>query len=203
MSAIKEEYDLIVIGAGPAGLTAAIEALNLGKHVLVLESDNQVGGISRTVVQDGYRFDLGGHRFFTKVKRVKEFWENVLEPRDFLTRPRKSRIFYNDKFYDYPLKPLNALFNLGIIESIRCILSYVWARINPPKNQENFEGWVAARFGWRLYRIFLRHTPKKFGEYLQPLSNPIGPPSELRTSPYLKRFLMHSASVKEKWTLQL
>jgi protoporphyrinogen oxidase len=164
MSVIKKEYDLIVIGAGPAGLTAAIEALNLGKHVLVLESDNQVGGISRTVVQDGYRFDLGGHRFFTKVKRVKEFWENVLEPRDFLTRPRKSRIFYNDKFYDYPLKPLNALFNLGIIESIRCILSYVWARINPPKNQENFEGWVAARFGWRLYRIFFKtYTEKVWG----------------------------------------
>ena len=164
MSAIQDEYDLIIIGAGPAGLTAAIEAQNLGKRVLVLESDNQVGGISRTVLQDGYRFDLGGHRFFTKVIRVKEFWESVLEPGDFLTRPRKSRIFYNDKFYDYPLKPLNALFNLGIIESIRCILSYLWARINPPKNQENFEGWVAARFGWRLYRIFFKtYTEKVWG----------------------------------------
>jgi protoporphyrinogen oxidase len=164
MSSGIETYDLIIVGAGPAGLTAAVEAQNLGKRVLILESDSQVGGISRTVQKEGYRFDLGGHRFFTKVKRVKDFWEQVLPPEDFLDRPRKSRIFYKDKFYDYPLKPMNALFNLGVIESFRCIGSYLIARIRPPKNQNNFEGWVAARFGWRLYGIFFKtYTEKVWG----------------------------------------
>jgi protoporphyrinogen oxidase len=164
MSTKLESFDLIIVGAGPAGLTAAVEAQNLGKKVLILESDSQVGGISRTVHKDGYRFDLGGHRFFTKVRRVEDFWERVLPPEDFLDRPRKSRIFYKDKFYDYPLKPMNALFNLGVIESFRCIGSYVIARINPPKNQNNFEGWVTARFGWRLYSIFFKtYTEKVWG----------------------------------------
>jgi protoporphyrinogen oxidase len=156
--------DVVVIGAGPAGLTAAYKLVQQGKTPAVLEGDDIVGGISRTVERDGWRFDIGGHRFFTKVQAVEDFWHEILPDEDFMMRPRKSRIFYQGKFYDYPLKAMNALGNLGIIEAVRCVLSYVWARIRPPKDQSNFEGWVAARFGWRLYRHFFKtYTEKVWG----------------------------------------
>ncbi len=158
------EAPIVIIGAGPAGLTAAYQ---LGKHdrrPLVIEADDVVGGISRTVVRDGWRFDIGGHRFFTKVPPVSDLWHEVLPDEDFLTRPRMSRIFYNGKFYDYPLKPTNALRNLGLIESIRCVMSYMWVRVRPPKDQSTFEGYTAARVGWRLYRIFFKtYTEKVWG----------------------------------------
>ena len=158
------EYDLIVLGAGPAGLTAAISALDLSKSTLVIEPSDQFGGISKTVQTDGWRFDLGGHRFFTKVTRVEEFWKRILAPEDFLKRPRLSRIFYREKFFDYPLKPLNALFGLGPFETVRCISSFVWAKVRPPKDQSHFEGWVTARFGKRLYEIFFKtYTEKMWG----------------------------------------
>jgi protoporphyrinogen oxidase len=156
--------DVIVIGAGPAGLTAAYLLGQNGETCQVFEADHVVGGISRTVERDGWRFDIGGHRFFTKVKEVEALWHEILPEGEFLLRPRMSRIFYNGKFFDYPLKAGNALGNLGIIEALRCVMSYVWARIRPPKDQSNFEGWVAARFGWRLYRIFFKtYTEKVWG----------------------------------------
>src|SRR5437764_6569854 len=156
--------NVVVIGAGPAGLTAAYKLGQQGQTCMVFESDDVVGGISRTVERDGWRFDIGGHRFFTKVSEVESFWHEILPEGDFLMRPRMSRIYYNNKFFDYPLKAGNALGNLGIIEALRCVLSYLWARIRPPKDQSNFEGWVAARFGWRLYRIFFKtYTEKVWG----------------------------------------
>jgi len=156
--------DVVVIGAGPAGLTAAYKLGQRGQTCTVFESDDTVGGISRTVERDGWRFDIGGHRFFTKVTEVEDFWHEILPDDDFLMRPRMSRIYYNNKFFDYPLKAGNALGNLGIVEALRCVLSYLWARIRPPKDQSNFEGWVAARFGWRLYRIFFKtYTEKVWG----------------------------------------
>jgi len=156
--------NVVIIGAGPAGLTAAYKLACAGKRSTVLEADDVVGGISRTVERDGWRFDIGGHRFFTKVAAVEEFWHEILPDEDFMMRPRKSRIFYRGKFYDYPLRAMNALTNLGVLESLRCVLSYVWARIHPPKDQTNFEGWVAARFGWRLYRHFFKtYTEKIWG----------------------------------------
>jgi protoporphyrinogen oxidase len=159
-----KDYDLVVLGAGPAGLTAAITALDSARTTLVLEASNQVGGISKTVQIDGWRFDLGGHRFFTKVNRVDEFWKRILNPDDFLKRPRLSRIFYQEKFFDYPLKPLNALFGLGPIETARCISSFAWVKVRPPKDQSHFEGWVTARFGKRLYEIFFKtYTEKVWG----------------------------------------
>lgn len=155
---------ILIIGAGPAGLTAAIEALEKKASVTVIESSGVVGGISQTVVVDGWRFDLGGHRFFTKVSRVEEFWKRILPPSDFLTRPRLSRIYYKSKFFDYPLKPLNAFFGLGAIETFRCIASYLWAKVSKGKDQSNFEGWVSKRFGWRLYSIFFKtYTEKVWG----------------------------------------
>ena len=156
--------EVVVIGAGPAGLTAAYEFGRRGKKVRVFEADEVVGGISRTVERDGWRFDIGGHRFFTKVAPVEAFWHEILPDEDFLMRPRMSRIFYGNKFYDYPLKATNALRNLGIIEAVRCVLSYLWVRIHKPKDTTTIEGWTAARFGWRLYRTFFKtYTEKVWG----------------------------------------
>src|SRR6187401_439264 len=123
------QHNIAIIGAGPAGLTAAYQLGKEGVSSTVLEADSVVGGISRTVERDGWRFDIGGHRFFTKVKPVEEMWFEVLGDADFLLRPRQSRIFYKGKLYDYPLKPWNALSNLGPIEAARCVLSYAWARV--------------------------------------------------------------------------
>ncbi len=154
----------VIIGAGPAGLTAAYELGRRGATATVLEADTIVGGISRTVERDGWRFDIGGHRFFTKVRRVEDFWHEVLDDDDFMLRPRMSRIYYNGKFFDYPLKAMNALKGLGIFEAVRCVVSYVGVRIRPPKNQTMFEGWTASKFGWRLYRIFFKtYTEKVWG----------------------------------------
>ncbi len=153
-----------MIGAGPAGLTAAYQLAKGGDPVVVLEADEVVGGISRTVERDGWRFDIGGHRFFTKVKPVEDLWNEILPSEDFLVRPRKSRIFYKGKYYDYPLRPANALWNLGLKEAVLCGLSYARARVAPPKDQTNYEGWLVARFGWRLYRTFFKtYTEKVWG----------------------------------------
>ncbi|HUZ44804.1 MAG TPA: NAD(P)/FAD-dependent oxidoreductase [Acidimicrobiales bacterium] len=153
--------DVVVIGAGPAGLTAAYQLAKHGRRSVVLEADYIVGGISRTPERDGWRFDIGGHRFFTKVKPVEDLWHEILPDEDFLLRPRMSRIYYDGKFFDYPLKAGNALRNLGVMEAVLCVLSYVWARIRPPKDQSSLEGWVVARFGWRLYRTFFKTYNEK------------------------------------------
>src|SRR5438874_717409 len=156
--------NVVIIGAGPAGLTAAYELGKRGETATVLEADTVVGGISRTVEREGWRFDIGGHRFFTKVKDVEALWHEILPDEDFLLRPRMSRIFYQGKYYDYPLKASNALKNLGILEAVLCVLSYAWARVRPPKDQTNYAGWVSARFGWRLYRTFFKtYTEKVWG----------------------------------------
>jgi protoporphyrinogen oxidase len=155
---------VVVIGAGPAGLTAAYQLVKAGRRPVVLEADEVVGGISRTVLRDGWRFDIGGHRFFTKVPEVEALWHEILPEEDFLLRPRMSRIFYEGKYYDYPLKAMNALVNLGPVEAFLCGLSYLRARLRPPKDQTNYEGWLVARFGWRLYRTFFKtYTEKVWG----------------------------------------
>jgi len=152
---------VVVIGAGPAGLTAAYALTNRGAGVTVLEGDSVVGGISRTVERDGWRFDIGGHRFFTKVPVVEALWHEILPDEEFLLRPRMSRIYYDGKLFDYPLRASNALKNLGFIEAVKCVLSYLWVRVRPPKDQSTLEGWVAARFGWRLYRTFFKTYNEK------------------------------------------
>ena len=154
----------IIIGAGPAGLTAAYHLGKQGVKSNVLEADSVVGGISRTEIRDGWRFDIGGHRFFTKVPMVSDLWHEILDEGDFLLRPRMSRIFYKGHFYDYPLKASNALRNLGLWESFLCVLSYLWVRVKKPSDVTTFEGWTASRFGWRLYRIFFKtYTEKVWG----------------------------------------
>ena len=162
--AVCDEAPVVIAGAGPGGLTAAYLLTKQGAHPVVLESEDQVGGISRTVVRDGWRFDLGGHRFFTKVPEVEALWHEILPAGDFMLRPRMSRIYYGGKYYDYPLKAVNALRNLGLWEALLCGLSYVWARIRPPKDESNYENWLVKRFGWRLYRTFFKtYTEKVWG----------------------------------------
>ncbi|RMF57900.1 MAG: NAD(P)/FAD-dependent oxidoreductase [Calditrichaeota bacterium] len=150
----------VIIGAGPAGLTAGYELHKLGMNSIVLEADTLVGGISRTVNYKGYRFDIGGHRFFTKVPYVRQLWEEILGE-DFLVRPRLSRIHYRGHFFDYPLKALNALIGLGPVESTLVILSYAKTKIMPTREETNFEQWVANRFGYRLYNIFFKNYTEK------------------------------------------
>ncbi len=153
---------VVIIGAGPAGLTAAYElAVRYGITSTILEADSVVGGISRTVERDGWRFDIGGHRFFTKVKEVEAFWHEILPDEDFMLRPRMSRIYYEGKYYDYPLKASNALKNLGLVEAFLCVMSYLRARVQPPKDQTTLEGWIVARFGWRLYKHFFKTYNEK------------------------------------------
>jgi protoporphyrinogen oxidase len=154
---------VIVMGGGPAGLTAAYNLCKKGIRCVVLEKDNVVGGLSRTVSYNGYHFDIGGHRFFTKVKAVEDIWREVLGE-DFLRRNRLSRIYYYGKFFNYPLRPLNALMGLGLWNSIFILMSYVYAQLHPEKLEDNFEQWVSNRFGKRLYQIFFKsYTEKVWG----------------------------------------
>jgi protoporphyrinogen oxidase len=152
---------VVIIGAGPAGLTAAYQLSKQGVASTILEGDTVVGGISRTVERDGGRFDIGGHRFFTKVQPVDDLWWEILGPEDFLRRPRMSHIYYQGKLYDYPIKAFNALRNLGIVEAFRCMCSYLWARVRPPKNTDMLEGYVVSLYGWRLYNHFFKTYNEK------------------------------------------
>ncbi|MGH9628212.1 MAG: NAD(P)/FAD-dependent oxidoreductase [Bryobacteraceae bacterium] len=159
----EDHPGVIIIGAGPAGLTAAYELSKKNLAATVLEADDIVGGIARTANYKGYLFDMGGHRFFTKVSIVEQMWKEILGS-DLLSRPRSSRIYYKSKFFNYPLEPKNALFGLGVIEASRCTFSYAAARLFPTKPEESVETWVSNRFGKRLFNIFFKtYTEKVWG----------------------------------------
>ncbi len=157
------QHPVVILGAGPAGLTAAYELSNLGVTATVLERDNTVGGLSRTVEYKGYLFDIGGHRFYTKVALIERMWREILGT-DLLTRPRLSRIYYHRHFFKYPLDPLDVLKGLGLLEVVRCGLSYLHSRLFPCRPEHDFETWVANRFGRRLFEIFFKtYTEKVWG----------------------------------------
>ena len=129
----------------------------------VLEGTDMVGGISQTARYKGYRFDIGGHRFFTKYEPVERLWHEILGD-EFIQVPRLSRIHYNGKYFDYPLKAANALSGLGIWNAVMIMASYIKAKIKPSPIEDNFEQWVTNRFGKRLYEIFFKtYTEKVWG----------------------------------------
>ena len=171
-----------VLGGGPAGLTAGYLLAQKGRPVIVFEAEDQVGGIAKTEVRDGYRFDLGGHRFFTKSKEVDDLWHEVMKE-EFLKRPRMSRIYWNGKFLDYPLNGTDVIKKLGPIELVRSGLSYLWAVIKPKGEEENLEQWVSNRFGWRLYNHFFKTYTEKVWGVRRPSCAPSGPPSGSRACP--------------------
>ncbi|MCZ2342556.1 MAG: NAD(P)/FAD-dependent oxidoreductase [Bacteroidales bacterium] len=162
---------VVIIGAGPAGLTAAYMLTKQNVSVTILEADpHYVGGISRTARYKGFHFDIGGHRFFSKSQEVEELWSEIL-PNDMLDRPRSSRIYYNNRFFSYPLKAGEALRKLGPIEAARCVLSYLRARVKPTPQPRNFEEWVTNQFGARLFNIFFKtYTEKVWGMSCQEIS---------------------------------
>jgi len=154
---------VVIIGAGPAGLTAAYVLSKAGVPSIIIEKDQTVGGIARTINYKDYYFDIGGHRFFTKVKSVENIWKEVLGD-DLLRRNRLSRIYYNKKFFYYPLRPLNALLGLGVWNSILIFFSYLTSQLFPSKEEETFEHWVSNHFGKRLFKIFFKtYTEKVWG----------------------------------------
>jgi protoporphyrinogen oxidase len=161
---MPSDLSVVCIGAGPAGLTAGYLLGKEGVRVTVLEQDPvYVGGISRTATYKGFAFDIGGHRFFSKSREVEDLWDEILGD-DFLHRPRKSRIYYKNKLFDYPLRAFDALSKLGPLEAGRCVLSYARVRLRPNHAPRNFEEWVTDRFGKRLFDIFFRtYTEKVWG----------------------------------------
>jgi len=163
ISRLRPGDKVLVCGAGPAGLTAAYLLAKEGHQVTVLEGDEQVGGLSRTVQYKNFRFDIGGHRFFTKIPEVQTLWEEVLGD-ELLDVPRLSRIHYAGKYFQYPLRAADALRGLGLRQAALILLSYLRSQLRPEPVEENFEQWVSNRFGSRLYQIFFKtYTEKVWG----------------------------------------
>jgi protoporphyrinogen oxidase len=154
----------LVIGGGPAGLAAAWELSKRGVKVTVLEKEpKDVGGLSRTLTYKGFRFDIGGHRFFSKNQEMSQWWRARL-PNDFIRVKRLSRIYYRGRFFHYPLRAGDALIGLGLGTSMACVASYLWRRLLPIAPERSFEDWVINRFGDRLYQMFFKtYTEKVWG----------------------------------------
>jgi protoporphyrinogen oxidase len=154
---------VVIIGAGPAGLTAAMELGKSSFRSIVVEKDRVVGGLSRTVIFKGYRFDIGGHRFFTKVNAVNQFWADVLG-HEFQLRSRQSRIYFSGRYFDYPLKLANVVLGLGLFPSFWALLSYIRAHVKPRPSESSLEDYLVNRFGRVLHETFFRtYTEKLWG----------------------------------------
>ena len=155
---------VVVMGAGPAGLSAAYELTRHGTPVTVVEKDpRQVGGIARTLEFMGCRFDVGPHRFFSKSSEIEALWSEVLG-KEIRPVSRLTRIMYRGKFFDYPIRASNAFLNLGPVETARCLISYAQARMHPVVDPQSFEDWVSNQFGRRLFEIFFTtYTEKVWG----------------------------------------
>ena len=156
-------YDLIIIGAGPAGLTAAYELSESNNKVLLIEKKSQVGGLAETKVFGSYRYDIGPHRFYTKNQEVYKLFLEMLGS-DAVEVDRKTRILFNNRYFDYPLTPLNALFGLGLAESVVIGFSYLFARVKSYlsiSKINNFEDWVVDKFGKKLFNNFFKNYTEK------------------------------------------
>jgi len=151
---------VIIIGGGPAGLTAAYALMKAGVPSVVLEQDTQVGGHARTVAYKGYLFDIGGHRFFTKLDEVQKIWNEVMDDR-FLRVRRLSRILYRGQFFQYPIRPFEALRRMGLFESAWVVASYLRKQLFPLRPEDNLENWMSNRFGRRLFLMFFKNYTEK------------------------------------------
>lgn len=160
-SAVKE---LVILGAGPAGISCAYEFMRHERTCRVWDRNDVVGGLARTINYKGYKFDIGPHRFFTKNDEVNKLWHEILGE-DALQVKRLTRILYNNRFFNYPLKPLDALFGLGVFVSVRALVSFIWAKWRfSGRRSQNFEEWVVNHFGEVLFRIFFKtYTEKVWG----------------------------------------
>lgn len=157
---VKTRRKIAVIGAGPAGLTAAYQLAKSGIEVEVFEAGQSVGGMAKSFPLWGQIVDLGPHRFFSSDPRVNRLWLEVLGS-DYEMISRLTRIYYNRTFFHYPLKPINALVGLGPIEAVSCVASYAWSKVRPPKDTAAFDDWVISRFGQRLFEIFFKSYSEK------------------------------------------
>jgi protoporphyrinogen oxidase len=151
---------MLILGGGPAGLTAGYLLAKQGYRPIVLEAEAQVGGLAKTVERDGYRFDLGGHRFFTKAPEVNALWDEIMGD-EFLLRPRMSRIYWNNRYLDYPLRGPDVIKKLGPVELTRCMASYARAAAKRNKVDNSLEDWVTNRFGRRLFELFFKTYNEK------------------------------------------
>jgi protoporphyrinogen oxidase len=163
-AATPRQDRVVIVGGGPAGLTAAYVLMKAGRRSLVLERYPQLGGHARTLEHRGFLFDVGGHRFFTRIPEVEALWREVMEGEGLLEVQRLSRILYRGRLFRYPLRPLEALSRLGLVESARVVLSYARARLLPSRDERTLEQWMCNRFGRRLYLTFFKtYTEKVWG----------------------------------------
>ena len=163
MNSSNGKKEVIIMGGGLAGLSAGVGLSRAGQSVSVFESDSQVGGLSRTVSHGDFRFDLGGHRFFTKNKETEQFVKDILKG-EYVTVNRKSKIYMNNQFFDYPLKPANALLGMGIPTTVKAISDYSRERIkNSFREKEciSLEDWVVAHFGRTMFNIYFKEYSEK------------------------------------------
>ena len=156
--------NILIIGAGPAGLTCGYQISKSKKYnCKIVEITNEVGGMARSINIFDRIVDIGPHRFFSNDTRINKLWLEVIGD-EYKMVNRLTRIYYKKKFFNYPLKPFNALFNLGVITSVLCFFSYLKYLIFPKKDTSYFSNWITNRFGFRLYSIFFKsYTHKLWG----------------------------------------
>lgn len=159
----SDRFDAIILGAGPAGITSALTLAKNNRKVVVFEKDAQIGGLSKTIDFKGFLFDMGPHRFFSKSNEVNDIWNKTLG-KNFISVKRLTRIYYRNKFFDYPIKATNAFFGLGLFTSIAVFASFARSKFFPYEQEETFEQWVSNRFGKKLYNMFFKtYTEKLWG----------------------------------------